>query len=194
LPRTILRRFCTTDNRARRIPCRFQLLSLDVLARRRTSALSTGRRPSGQRGNAHGPPVAATAFKKIAVLPVRGGMLYARKQQPVAIETILVIVALFTDPAMTITCDALLLIEATPPASCAWHTVIGSTARIGVIRGIEIGIRRPTNICSCCSLLARHASLLDRTQLRTRAFGAHGQKLTCWPSRPQAPSLRQLVE
>ena len=42
---------------------------------------------SGQRGNAHGPPVAATAFKKIAVLPVHGGMLYARKQQPVAVET-----------------------------------------------------------------------------------------------------------
>src|SRR6516225_3432430 len=42
---------------------------------------------SGQRGNAHGPPIAATAFKKIAVLPVHGGMLYARKQQTVAIET-----------------------------------------------------------------------------------------------------------
>src|SRR4029077_356736 len=45
------------------------------------------RTSSGQRGNAHGPPVAATAFKKIAVLPVHGGMLYARKQQPVAVET-----------------------------------------------------------------------------------------------------------
>ena len=46
-----------------------------------------GGRSSGERGNAHGPPIAATAFKKIAVLPVRGGMLYARKQQPVAVET-----------------------------------------------------------------------------------------------------------
>jgi hypothetical protein len=65
----------------------FPTLSPDALARRRISALSTGGRPSGQRGNAHGPTVAATALKKIAVLPVHGGMLYARKQQPVAIET-----------------------------------------------------------------------------------------------------------
>jgi hypothetical protein len=50
-------------------------------------APGAGGRSSGQRGNAHGPPVAATAFKKIAVLPVHGGMLYARKQQPVAVET-----------------------------------------------------------------------------------------------------------
>ena len=48
---------------------------------------SVGERSSGQRGNAHGPPVAATAFKEIAVLPVHGGMLHARKQQPVAVET-----------------------------------------------------------------------------------------------------------
>jgi hypothetical protein len=38
LPRTSLRRFCTTDNRARRIPCRFQLYHLthlleDILSR-----------------------------------------------------------------------------------------------------------------------------------------------------------------
>ena len=46
-----------------------------------------GGRSSGERGNAHGPPIAATAFKKIAVFPVHGGMLYARKQQPVAVET-----------------------------------------------------------------------------------------------------------
>jgi hypothetical protein len=45
------------------------------------------RRLSDQRSNAHGPPVAATAFKKIAVLPVHGGMLYARKQRLVAVET-----------------------------------------------------------------------------------------------------------
>src|SRR5271154_3185569 len=44
-------------------------------------------RTLGQRGNAHGPPIAPTAFEKIAVLPVHGGMLYARKQQPVAVET-----------------------------------------------------------------------------------------------------------
>ena len=50
-------------------------------------APGAGGRWSGQRGNAHGPPVAATAFKKIAVLPVHGGVLYARKQQPVAVET-----------------------------------------------------------------------------------------------------------
>src|ERR1700730_15803281 len=49
-------------------------------------APGAGGRSSGQRGNAQGPPVAATAFKKIAVLPVHGGMLYARKQQPVAVE------------------------------------------------------------------------------------------------------------
>src|ERR1700730_13589507 len=50
-------------------------------------APGAGGRSSGQRGNAHGPSVAATAFKKIAVFPVHGGMLYARKQQPVAVET-----------------------------------------------------------------------------------------------------------
>src|SRR6516164_6836733 len=49
---------------------------------------SAGRGPSGsQRSNAQRPPVAATAFKKIAVLPVHGGMLDACKQQPVAVET-----------------------------------------------------------------------------------------------------------
>src|SRR4029077_17585643 len=50
-------------------------------------ALGAGGRSSGQRGNAHSPPVAATAFKKIAVLPVHRGVLHARKQQPVAVET-----------------------------------------------------------------------------------------------------------
>src|SRR6516225_9748739 len=53
----------------------------------RLAGFSLGGRSSGQRGNAHGPPVAAAAFKKIAVLPVSGGMLYARKQQAVAVET-----------------------------------------------------------------------------------------------------------
>jgi hypothetical protein len=39
-------------------------------------------------------PVAATAFKKIAVLSVHGGMLCARKQQPVAVETAVLSVVL----------------------------------------------------------------------------------------------------
>src|SRR5262249_59386137 len=52
-----------------------------------TTAASSRFAFSAQRGNAHGPPVAATAFKKIAILSVHGGVLYARKQQPVAVET-----------------------------------------------------------------------------------------------------------
>jgi hypothetical protein len=45
-----------------------------------------GGRSSDERGNAHGPAIAPAALKKIAVLPVPGGVLNAGEQKPVAVE------------------------------------------------------------------------------------------------------------